>query len=112
MFSSKIRTSIITAIAALSVVSVGPFTSVASARKPVKVGHIEILCLLATASGAVAEFSEGAQVTATNPKTGETRTYKCISGQWVRIAQEAPPTPPTSQERVTGPLPVKLGTAG
>ncbi len=106
---SKIRTSVITAVAALSVLSVGTFTSVASARKPVKVGHIEILCLLPTASGAVAEFPEGAQVTATNPKTGETRTYQCVSGNWVQIAQEAPPTPRTTQEPVTTPTTIALG---
>ncbi len=100
MLTSKIRTSIITTVAALSVLSVGTFTSVASARKPVKVGHIEILCLLPTASGAVAEFPEGAEVTASNPKTGETRTYKCVSGQWVRIPATPPPT---NQERPSTP---------
>lgn len=107
MFNSKIRTSTITAVAALLVLSVGTFASVASARKPVKVGHIEIYCQLPTASGAVAEFPEGTTATATNPKTGETRTYKCISGNWVQIAQEAPPTTSTSQEHVITPPLVK-----
>jgi hypothetical protein len=107
MLTSKIRTSIIAAVTALGVLSVGTFTSVASARKPVKVGHIEIYCLLPTVDGSVAEFPEGTTTTATNPKTGETRTYKCTNGKWVRIAQEAPPAPPTTQESVTTPLPIK-----
>ena len=107
MFNSMIRTSIITAVAALGVLSVGTFTSVASARKPVKVGHIEILCVLTTSSGAVSEFPEGTTATVTNPNTGHTRTYKCMSGKWVQIAEEALPTPPTTQEHVTTPPPIK-----
>ncbi len=107
MLTTKIRTIIITAVAALSILSVGTLPSVASARKPVKVGHIEILCVLTTSSGAVSEFPEGTTATVTNPNTGHTRTYKCMSGKWVQIAQEALPTPPTTQENVITPPPIK-----
>ena len=114
---NKTRTIIITLIAALSVVSVGPMTSVASARPVVKVGKIEIDCPEELSSGDVAWYPEGTKRTHYVKDGADGAEYRvneeCQSGEWIQVREATPsPTPPTSPEHVTGPLPVALGAAG
>jgi hypothetical protein len=99
MLTGKIRISIITAVAALSVASVGPFASVASARRPMKIGKIQIDCPVRDDEGKVIAWApEGTWM-----HEGKTN-YICLNGEWV-AAQEAPstPQPPTTVERPTTP---------
>jgi hypothetical protein len=98
MFTSKIRISIITAVAALSILSVGTFTSVASARPPVKVGKIEIDCPVQTGDGGVEWRPEGSTMTvaaADDEGTVYFMTLQCKGGSWVSVGQVEAPSAPT-----------------
>ena len=89
MLSSKIRISVITAAAALSILAVGPMTSVASARKPrkeVKIGNIEVDCPLEHGDGTVDWYPEGTREvfeTQSRGPNGEIRVMEA-AGTWKR----------------------------
>jgi hypothetical protein len=104
LFTSKIRISIITAVAALSVASAGSFTSVASARRPVKIGHIEIECPVLDKAGKVVGWLPEGTILPLEDANGVRHEYICIDGNWLAL-RETPstPWPPTTVERPTIP---------
>jgi len=96
MLTSKIRISIITAVAALSVLSLGPMTSVASARRPVKIGKIQIDCPVEDKNGNVTWYPEGTTRDREVEAADGTVFYVhevCADGEWIS-AQESTPTSP------------------
>jgi len=107
MFSSKIRISIVTAAAALSILADGPITPVASARKPrkeVKIGNIEVDCPVEHGDGTVDWYPEGTREvfeTQSRGPNGEIRLIEaeCKGGHWVSVLTA--PTPPKTTQ--TGP---------
>lgn len=120
MFKTKIRTILITLIAALSVVSVGPMTSVASARKKESPRSKAALCKIAkeawredmkasTEAEKQGDETE-AEIWATEARLArEDYEAKGCSGD---IANEGParqkeltPTPPPIKEEATAPTP-------
>jgi hypothetical protein len=99
------RISIITAVVALSIASVGPFTSVASARRPVKIGKIEVECPVLDKEGNVVGWLPEGTLLPFEDANGVYHYYTCSNGHWVQVGQEAPstPRPPTTRERPTTP---------
>jgi hypothetical protein len=79
MLSTKMRTTIISAVAALSVLSLGPMTSIASARMPrMKVGKIEVDCRVVDEKGNFLRYMpERSKVT---DKDGT--VWTCYNGSW------------------------------
>ncbi len=89
MLTSKIRTGIITAVVALSVVSLGPMTSVASARsktKGVQIGKIEIDCPIEDYYGHFTWYPEGTKREREVEAADGTVVYvheECADGEWI-----------------------------
>jgi hypothetical protein len=103
MFTSKIRTSIITAVAALSVLAVGPMTPVASARIKITVTHVEQLCVHENEDGSKTYNKEGDRVTMKSKDGKTTIELECKEGEWKRVAQAGTLSQP--KEVLSGPLP-------
>jgi len=89
MLTNKIRTGIITAVAALSVVSLGPMTSVASARakaKGVQVGKIQIDCPVEDQYGHITWYPEGTKRDREVEAADGTVVFvheECANGEWI-----------------------------
>jgi hypothetical protein len=94
--SGRIRVSIIGAVAALSVLSLGPMTSLASARPVVKIGKIQIDCPVEDKNGALTWYPEGTTRDREVEAADGTVFYVhevCANGEWIS-AQESTPTFP------------------
>lgn len=97
MITSKIRITIIAAAAALSVVSLGPMTSLASARPKITVEHVEQLCVHVDADGTKVYSKEGTKVTVVTT-SGKSYEMECKGGTWVPVATREISLPTTNQE--------------
>ena len=109
MFTSKIPTSIIAAVAALSILSLGPMTSVASARPKITVQHVEQLCVIETGKGKI-YFKEGTRINTQANGSTKVHESECREGEWKKLNQEGTPSQP--EKILSGPLPVAGGADG
>ncbi len=106
--NGRIPTRIITAAAALSVLAVGPMTSVASARVKITVQDVEQLCVHENADGSTVYTKEGTRVTVVQKGSTKPIELECRGGEWQRVtAQEA--TLPHVNDALTGTLPIAAG---